>query len=56
MSGVQAGADFLAFDFAPLDHSASSAASFFWFSAAAFWAATSAFWRLVREPGEVDMR
>lgn len=38
------GANFLAFDFAPFDHSASSAAAFFWFSTAAFWAATSAFY------------
>ena len=36
--------DFLAFDFWPLAHSASSTAAFFWFSTAAFWAATSAFW------------
>lgn len=36
-------ADFLAFDLEPLDHSMSSAAAFFAFSAAAFWEATSAF-------------
>ena len=36
--------DFLAFDFAPLDHSWFSATAFFAFSAAAFWFATSAFW------------
>ena len=35
---------FLAFDFAPLLHSCSSAVAFFAFSAAAFWLAASAFW------------
>ena len=34
---------FFAFDFAPLDHSVSSAATFFALSAAAFWFATSTF-------------
>ena len=40
---VWRGPYFLAFDFAPLPHSWSSAAAFFAFSAAAFWFATSAF-------------
>ena len=37
-------ANFLAFDFAPLDHSWSSTTAFFAFSAAAFWFTASAFW------------
>ena len=42
--GEGGGRDFLALDFAPLDHSWSSEAAFAAFSFAALWFATWAFW------------